>query len=52
MKREASQKLDRWISQFHRKPLVIRGARQTGKTARFFKKQFDPLPSNWETNSC
>lgn len=32
MKREASQKLDRWISQPNRKPLVIRGARQTGKT--------------------
>ncbi len=32
MKREASERLDRWLSQLDRKPLVIRGARQTGKT--------------------
>jgi len=32
MKREASQKLDHWLNMDHRKPLVIRGARQTGKT--------------------
>lgn len=32
MKREASERLDRWLKQSDRKPLVIRGARQTGKT--------------------
>jgi predicted AAA+ superfamily ATPase len=32
VKREASAKLDRWLEQPDRKPLVLRGARQTGKT--------------------
>lgn len=32
MKREASARLDLWYRQPDRKPLVIRGARQTGKT--------------------
>ena len=32
MKREASKRLDKWLKQSDRKPLVIRGARQTGKT--------------------
>ncbi len=32
MKREASDRLDHWINQPDRKPLVLRGARQTGKT--------------------
>ncbi len=32
MKREASDRLDLWFHQTNRKPLVLRGARQTGKT--------------------
>lgn len=32
MKREASDRLDHWIRGADRKPLVLRGARQTGKT--------------------
>ena len=32
MKRSASQFLDQWIKDNHRKPLVLRGARQVGKT--------------------
>ncbi len=32
MKRDASEKLDEWLNQKGRKPLVIRGARQVGKT--------------------
>lgn len=32
MKREASERLDRWLLLPDRKPLVLRGARQTGKT--------------------
>ncbi len=32
MKREASDRLDQWFCQTDRKPLVMRGARQTGKT--------------------
>jgi predicted AAA+ superfamily ATPase len=32
MKRNASEKLDRWLQNEERKPLVIRGARQVGKT--------------------
>ncbi len=32
MKREASHRLDQWLKQTDRKPLIIRGARQTGKT--------------------
>ena len=32
MKREASDRLDQWLYQTDRKPLVLRGARQTGKT--------------------
>lgn len=32
MKRFASQKLDQWLHKTNRKPLIIRGARQVGKT--------------------
>ncbi len=32
MKRNASEKLDEWLTKEDRKPLVIRGARQVGKT--------------------
>jgi uncharacterized protein len=32
MKRAASQHLDNWLAEKNRKPLVIRGARQVGKT--------------------
>lgn len=32
MKREASDRLDHWLRESDRKPLVLRGARQTGKT--------------------
>ncbi|MDZ7667013.1 MAG: AAA family ATPase [Desulfotignum sp.] len=32
MKRSASQHLDNWLAENNRKPLVIRGARQVGKT--------------------
>ncbi|HSL62616.1 MAG TPA: AAA family ATPase, partial [Desulfotignum sp.] len=32
MKRSASQHLDNWLADSNRKPLVIRGARQVGKT--------------------
>ena len=32
MKREVSDRLDLWFYQPNRKPLVLRGARQTGKT--------------------
>jgi len=32
MKRDASERLDRWLKGHGRKPMVLRGARQTGKT--------------------
>ena len=32
MKRSASNFLDQWLKDIHRKPLVLRGARQVGKT--------------------
>ena len=32
MKRNALEQLLQWKNQMHRKPLIIRGARQTGKT--------------------
>ena len=54
MKREASPKLDRWMDEPDRKPLVLRGARQTGKTwivrdlARRHKR--DLIEINFERN--
>jgi predicted AAA+ superfamily ATPase len=32
MKRDFFKKLSNWYTQEHRKPLVLRGARQVGKT--------------------
>ena len=42
-KRQATEYLQRWKASPHRKPLVIRGARQTGKTTlvTHFGDQFD-----------
>ena len=41
MKRTAFQQLSKWKEGKHRKPLIVRGARQTGKTwlMREFGKQ-------------
>ncbi len=42
-KRDILQELSRWKDKSFRKPLVIRGARQVGKTTaiHLFSKQFD-----------
>ena len=51
--RNAEEELARWKSSIYRKPLVIRGARQTGKTTlvRKFGRQFDTfIELNLETD--
>jgi uncharacterized protein len=54
VKREASEKLDAWLTRPRRKPLVLRGARQVGKTwlvrelARRSKRELIEL--NFERN--
>ncbi len=32
MEREAMSQLEAWMTSSHRKPLIVRGARQVGKT--------------------
>jgi len=54
MKRFASQKLDQWLKKSNRKPLIIRGARQVGKTwlVRDFAKRLNKklVELNFEKN--
>ncbi len=38
MDREAAVKLEKWKNSAHRKPLILRGARQVGKTWLIQKK--------------